>query len=280
MTKDRKPILQTLTAPEFDGYIAHIHHRSPLDILDALREPGDRITAPTSGKWGYYKSSLLLSSDGRSNGLLLYENLAQRELVRVELLGYRAPTQVPALRRQFKHTCIEVHSRVDCDEPNAFDVWLAALQPIIAHRKLTTTFITGGTGRSLYIGSRNSRARALLYEKGLTDKARHLGRPNWTRLELRVKPDDPESRRQYADLSPLEVWGATRWSREIAALFGEPNLLPRPPHRKWQQSALDEKLDNLVRFYGRSLEQLATRHGGWWPVGPDLLRRLTNQRNS
>lgn len=275
-----KPLLQTLTAPEFDGYKAHLHHHSPLDILDALKEPGDLITTPTSGKWGYYKSAQLLSADGRNNGLLLFENFAQRKLARVELLGYRTATQVPTLRSQFQHTCIEVHSRIDCDEPNAFDVWLAALQPIIARGKLITTSIAGGTGRSLYIGSASSRVRALLYEKGRTSKARHLARPNWTRLELRVKPDDPQSRRQYASLSPLEVWGATRWSREIAALFGEPDLLPRPPRKKWQQSALDEKLDNLVQSYGRSLEQLATFHGSWTLVGPDLLRRLTLLRNS
>jgi len=211
---------------------------------------------------------------------VLYENRASPDLVRLECLGYRTPFQVQTLRSQFSHTCIEVHSRVDCDEPDAFGVWLAALQPIIAKRRLQTTSIASGTGRTLYIGSESSRVRAVLYEKGRTPAARHLERPNWTRLELRVKPDDADARRQYVALNATEVWGAARWSRDVAALFGEPHLLPQTPRKKWRQSTLDEKLDNLVRSYGPSLEQLATRCGGWAPVGPDLLRRLTIQRNS
>jgi len=71
------------------------------------------------------------------------------------------------------------------------------------------------SGRTIYIGSRKSKAFVRCYEKG-----KQLGDPSstWVRVELELRPEH-EQRNLAATASPDDLWGYSRWVRELATLL-------------------------------------------------------------
>lgn len=60
----------------------------------------------------------------------------------------------------------------------------------------------GIKGRTLYLGSRSSRAFIRLYEKG---RKEHCD-PNWVRLEVQYNPQGEHEQRQAAQMTAAQVW--------------------------------------------------------------------------
>src|SRR5690606_24476732 len=95
-------------------------------------------------------------------------------------------------------------------------------------------WITEGSpkGRTLYVGSRQSSAFVRIYEKGKQLRGAHPDQaekysPGWVRVEFEVKPQK-QAGWEFATRSPIEVWGAAAWSRQLhKAMFGG-DLEPAP----------------------------------------------------
>ncbi|WP_235605818.1 replication initiation factor domain-containing protein, partial [Rhodanobacter thiooxydans] len=71
-------------------------------------------------------------------------------------------------------------------------------------------------GRTQYLGASSSAVRARLYEKGKQPEFRHLSRFDLCRLEIQVRPAK-DAKDAYSKLSALEVWGASKWTRQLAS---------------------------------------------------------------
>jgi hypothetical protein len=96
-----------------------------------------------------------------------------------------------------------------------------------------------------------------------------LERPNWVRLELQVRPEK-EAKERYSTATPMEVWGASRWTRDLAARILETKLQPLPAGTTYKLSEQERKLRYLCKQYGSTIMQLASDLGSWDLVGVNL----------
>lgn len=106
---------------------------------------------------------------------------------------------------------------VDVDQPGAWDRLTTAARALALRSGLQMQLWQDPEreeeGRTLYVGSRKSRAFVRIYEKG--KQVGDDSRPDWVRFELEVKPGDRTGKRELAELSPLAALGASRWVREF-----------------------------------------------------------------
>lgn len=78
------------------------------------------------------------------------------------------------------------------------------------------------TGRTVYLGSRQSEVMIRIYEKGLMELQRWEGRgdekpppTDWVRIELEYKPKTRRARENAAGLTKERVWGCSPGSRDM-----------------------------------------------------------------
>lgn len=205
----------------------------------------------------------------------------QGDRVMIEVKGERTPKAVEALRSRFPHRCTRVDACADFDAPRAFERLYRACKAVKrGHR------IIGGKagdwddfpekGRTLYLGAQSSPTRMRLYEKGKQPGYTHLERPNWTRIEVQVRPAK-DAKDVFASLDPLQVWGAARWTRDLAASVLKEHVDPHPAGTTWQLSERDTALGWMCRQYGAHLVSLAQDLGGWDCLGLTLREILDEQ---
>lgn len=204
--------------------------------------------------------------------------------VMIEVKGEATPAVVERLRSDFPHRCTRVDSCADFDAPRAFErLYRQCRQVKRAHK------IIGGKagdwedfpekGRTLYLGSKSSVARARLYEKGKQQEYSHLNRPDWARLEVQVRPAK-DAKAEFATLSPIEVWGAARWTRELAALALQNHVDPHPAGTTYRLSDRDTALAWMCRQYGAHMASLADDLGDWQSVGLTLREMIAEQQQA
>jgi hypothetical protein len=206
----------------------------------------------------------------------------QGDRVMIEVKGERTPKAVEALRTRFPHRCTRVDACADFDAPRAFERLYRACRSVkTAHR------IIGGKagdwddfpekGRTLYLGAKTSPVRMRLYEKGKQVEYVHLERPNWSRMEVQVRPAK-EAKDEFSRLSPEEVWGASRWTRDLAAMVLKEHVDPHPAGTTWRVSERDTALAWMCKQYGAHLVSLADDLGGWDCVGLTLQEIFREQK--
>ena len=198
----------------------------------------------------------------------------QGEWVMLEVKGERTPEVVERLRRDVSHRCTRVDSCADFDAPRAFDRLYRACRTVKkAHR------IMGGKagdwedfpekGRTLYLGAKTSATRLRLYEKGKQPEYTHLARENWTRLEIQVRPEK-EAKGEFSLLSAEDVWGASRWTRELSALVLQNHVDPHPAGSTYRKTEDEAAIEWMCRQYGQRLVSMASDLGGWDCLGLTL----------
>lgn len=205
----------------------------------------------------------------------------QGDRVMLEVKGEHSPAVVEKLRERFAHRVTRVDACADFDAPGAFSRLYRACRAVKkAHG------IVGGKfgdwedfpekGRTLYLGARSSVTRARLYEKGLQPEYQHLSKPNWVRLEVQVRPAG-DAKFEYSKASPLDVWGASKWSRDIAAQVLQEHVEPHPAGTVYRLSERENALRWMCRQYGAHLLSLADDLGGWDCVGLTISEILSEQ---
>lgn len=198
----------------------------------------------------------------------------QGDRIMIEVKGERTPEIVERIRQGAEsHRCTRVDSCVDFERSGAFE---DLLKPVT---RVKRQFDLYGErrgdwekpefGRTQYLGAPSSAIRARLYEKGKQPEYRHLGRPDLARLEIQVRPAK-DAKTQYSRLSALEVWGASKWTRELAAEVLESFLDAYPPGTVRKDSEMTQKVRWLCRQYGPTLMTLAADLGSWECVGLQL----------
>lgn len=203
--------------------------------------------------------------------------------VMVEVKGERTPAAVEAFRAAFPHRVTRVDACVDFDAPAAWGGLYGACMDIKRLHRLKGSKMGDWEdfpeeGRTLYLGSKNSQVRARLYEKGKQKEYLHLSRPDWVRLEAQVRPATPEQKEEYSHLSPLEVWGASKWTRELAAAVLREHVEPHPAGSTYRLSQRDAALAWMCKQYGAHLVSLCEDLGGWDCVGLTLSEIIEAQK--
>ena len=206
----------------------------------------------------------------------------QGDRVMFEVKGEHSPKAVEALRSRFQHRVTRVDSCADFDAPRAFSRLLKACTEVKKDHR-----IMGGRagdwedfpekGRTLYLGAKTSPVRMRLYEKGLQKEYEHLDKPNWVRIEAQVRPKAAEAKEAFSKLSALEVWGAGRWTREIAAKVLQEHVDPHPAGTIYRLSDQEKALRWMCKQYGATLMSAAADLGGWDCLGLTLSEIIKEQ---
>lgn len=207
---------------------------------------------------------------------------SQGDRVMVEVKGEDTPKAVEALRSRFQHRCTRVDACADFDAPGAFERLLEACQDIKQGHRLKGEKQGDWEdfpelGRTLYLGARASVCRVRLYEKGKQPEYRHLERNDWTRIEVQVRPAK-EAKSEFSRLSPSEVWGASAWTRELAAKVLQEHIDPHPAGTTYRLTQRDAALEWMCKQYGAHLVDLANDLGGWDCVGLTLREVIQQQQ--
>lgn len=204
----------------------------------------------------------------------------QGDRVMVEVKGEATPGAVEAIRGAFQHRCTRVDACADFDAPGSFDGLLGACLDVKRDHRLKGEKQGDWDdfpelGRTLYLGARASVSRVRLYEKGKQPEYRHLERPHWSRIEVQVRPAK-EAKAEFAKLSPAEVWGASTWTRELAARVLQQHIDPHPAGTTYRLTQREAALRWMCKQYGPHLVDLAADLGSWECVGLTL-REMVKQ---
>lgn len=264
--------------PRFDAYTATGRGIEPMDALNLIWRPDMEVV---EGR-GFHRFGKRWSVRDRCGEVgSVQAGGAQGELVMVEVKGERTPEVVEQLRARFEHRCTRVDSCVDFEEPGAFEKLLGPVLAVKADHRLYgeprgdwADF--PDLGRTQYLGAKQSAVQARLYEKGKQPEYVHLGRSDWVRLEVQVRPAK-DAKERFARLSPMEVWGAGRWTRDLAQRVLEAHVEAHPAGTTWKQTKRDAALRWMVRQYAPHLTSLAADLGGFDVLGLTLGEMLAEE---
>ncbi|MET5019836.1 replication initiation factor [Burkholderia pseudomallei] len=197
----------------------------------------------------------------------------QGHRVMLEVKGERTPGAVDLLRQATPHRVTRADACVDFERPGAWESLLMAVQDVKQRHDLygepRGDWTKPELGRTMYLGSAKSAVRARLYEKGKQPEYRHLGRFDLVRLEVQVRPAK-EAKDQYSTLSAREVWGASKWTRDLAAMAIDEQIAPHPASSVTRRPALEERLSWIARQAGPTLLELLQDCGSRECVGLTL----------
>lgn len=115
-------------------------------------------------------------------------------------------------------------------------------------------------GRTLYVGSRQSRRFLRLYEKGRKEQLD----PNWIRAEVQVNAQSQDEGYQLAEMTPAQIWtmhAYPAWGRTIglepAELFDYPATSQARPKRSQERARRA-----LASQYGKTIHEWMRDCGG------------------
>lgn len=203
-----------------------------------------------------------------------------------------SPAIASWLRSAFPdHRISRVDVAYDFSFSQSFDSLAAILEPIARKRNVSIKLLGDPAennpdypeekrrGRTLYLGSRTSELRIRLYEKGF--ERRCAGNkdidPNLTRLEIVATPQ--KARKSIAaTLSPFEIIGLSKWiSGAVNNIVG--SHAPTIPQNIKRDTSTDERLEQCVRQYGRTLREVVDQKG-WNSLLESLSILLYNYEDS
>lgn len=139
-----------------------------------------------------------------------------------------------------------------------FDAIEAKMQELHRERRVARDrYGVPETGQTFYLGSDESPVRCRLYQKGLKELPsmapdERAAFWDWNRLELQFKPRAGQEQRKAFQMTPLEVWGASRWSRELLAWVAGLNP-PRLERNPRMDRTAKERLAFVFRQYARTI---------------------------
>jgi hypothetical protein len=263
----------------FDAYTCTVEGPSVHEAVSMLRgSPSDEIR---EGKGFHTFGHRITVKDhaGDEVGAIQYGGMQGVRLM-VEVKGERTPWAVDNIRREWReHRCTRVDSCADFERPGAFEALLDPVMRAKADFKLygerRGDWDMPELGRTQYLGANSSPVRLRLYEKGKQPEYRHLNRPHLARMEIQVRPQK-EAKTTYATLDPMQVWGASKFTRRLAAEVLETMLDPYPPGTVRKDSKRDQALRWMAKQYGPHLVSLADDLGGWDVLGLTL-REMVNE---
>ena len=179
-----------------------------------------------------------------------------------------SPTLAAALREFGKpHLPTRVDTCEDWEEDGLFESLSAALIQYAQEQRLAINQQgdwVRGEGRTLYLGSKDSPIRLVLYEKGYEQGG---DAPlNWVRLEARIRPKR-EHRSAVATWEPGHAFCAG-WIPGALQCLGWDHLEKKAVGTVWRRSDAERARAALLKQYGAIITQWASEAGSWEALGP------------
>lgn len=136
-------------------------------------------------------------------------------------------------------------------------------------------------GATYYLGADSSAVRHRLYEKS-KQLAKQCGSwdgitPGIVRAEVQLRPVR-EGKQAAAAWSPMQVWGASHWTRRIADELLSQDV-PRVIMARRIPTTYERTHEAMLKQYGAHLVEMMCRLGSWDDLGPALGRDLLRKRS-
>ena len=259
----------------FDAYTGTTTAANPYQLLDLFGDGLKQHQGKGFHQFGHRVS--MQDETGCEVGSVQWGGV-HGERSMIEVKGERSPEVVERLRSSFPHRCTRLDSCADFDAPGAFESLLGSCMLVKRRHRLRGKRDGDWQdfpelGRTQYLGTPKSVSMLRLYEKGKQPEYLHLARPEWVRAEVQVRPAK-EAKQEFSTLSALEVWGASTWTRELAAEILLQHVDPHAAGTTYRKSSLDHKLGWMCRQYGPALLELLAECGSWPCVGLTLAEHM------
>lgn len=185
-----------------------------------------------------------------------------------------SPVLAKALREFGKpHLPTRVDSCVDWQEEGLFDSLSAALIQYAQDNRLSINQQgdwVRGEARTLYLGSKDSPVRLVIYEKGYEQGGD--APTDWVRMEVRVRP-----KREHR--SAVALWESDHafeaaWVPDALQCLGWDHLSKRSIGTVWKRSDAERARHALLKQYGAIMAQWASEVGSWDAFGPAVATAL------
>lgn len=213
----------------FDWYSATILAQ-PEHLIEGVRQGMMGVVEKVENTKGVsnYENSVILS-DAMGERICAVLHGGSNGAPHIRASGIYSPDVASILRKQWPgHAVSRADVAIDFDGPGCWSKLFRVCRDIADESGLK--WVTVGdfrenrdelSGRSVYVGSRQSAVMVRLYEKGkeITSKL-HVGEASvsldWCRLEIEVKPQAKPVRILASEWSPNQFWGCSSWSRSLA----------------------------------------------------------------
>ena len=258
----------------FDAYTATTESATPYQLAELF---GAGLEAKQGRGFHTFGHRLAFSDESGSEVGFVQWGGGQGERSMIEVKGERTPEVVERLRSLFPHRVTRLDSCADFDAPGAFQRLLRPVRSIKRSHRIwgerRGDWQQPEKGRTMNLGAPSSPTKFRLYEKGKQPEYAHLARVDWVRAEVQVRPQK-EAKSIYAAITPLDAWGASRWSRDLAAQILADHVDPHPAGTTYRQTDLETRLEWLCRQGGPTLIELHALVGSWECVGLTLSERI------
>ena len=257
----------------FDAYTATTRAMKAEEAFPLFFRLGDEIKM-TRGHNHFKERMAAVDASGSEVGFVQWGG-SHGDRIMIEVKGERTPAFVDKLREAAEeHRCTRGDACADFDSSGEFERLYGHLKVIKEQRDIYSQHLGDwdkpDLGRTYFMGAKSSAVRVRLYEKGKQPEYRHLSRPNWARLEVQVRPATTDQKIQFAKLGPDALWGAGRWTRDIAAVVLQNHIEPHPAGTTYRLTSDETALRWMCKQYGSRLLNLADELGGWDVLGLTL----------
>jgi hypothetical protein len=176
------------------------------------------------------------------------------------------------------HSPTRLDTAIDWEEEGLFDSLAGGLIAFAQERRLAIMQVGDwirGEGRTLYLGSKDSVVRLVLYEKGYEQGCTH--RPDWVRLEARIRPKG-DARAHAMTFEPMDVFACGWLTDALDAISFDHGLSKRSIGTVWRKSDTERARAALLKQYGAILSAWADDSGGWAELGEVLGESLQSRQ--
>lgn len=178
-----------------------------------------------------------------------------------------SPTLAAALKAFGKpHMPTRVDSCVDWRNPDLFDSLSAALIKFATENRLAINQQgdwVRGESRTIYLGSKDSPVRLVVYEKGYEQGGD--APKDWVRMEARIRPKR-EHRQNVSMWEPDHAFTAS-WLPAALKCLGWDDLVRQSVGTVWKRSDAERSRHALVKQYGAIMAAWADELGSWEELG-------------
>jgi hypothetical protein len=254
----------------FDAYAGNVSGSSPEEVA-LMVSHANRARVERGRPRGRYHDVFEVKDGADGLGWVGHDH--QLDTAFFEFKGSTTPACVAAIRKHWpkSHTVSRLDSCEDFNEAGCYGGLVALVDRCIDPRvksKQIAPRLGADDGTTTYWGSPTSRVMVRCYEAGKMKERRHLARPDWVRVEAQVRPGKSVEKVAAAQVTALEAWGWSAWSKRVAESIAQvevPRFAPPDTAQEFDKTTL-----YLARAFRKHWEEMLADFGSWECIGREL----------